>query len=244
MLAELLALVAPPRCPLCGRGCSVRARLCERCERRLALLRPRSAVIPAIDRSWSAAPYEGVARALVSALKFGRRTALARRAARAIAEGAPPELLAGVIVPVPAAPWRRRWRGFDPAEEIAVGLALETGLTVSRCLRRSQGRRQVGRPRAARLADPPRVRVRCEPPKHALLVDDVLTTGATLRACAAALRAGGAEGVLALTFARSGWARGLASRAGGRSMGPAAEERSERANRGQGTEHGDHRRAP
>jgi predicted amidophosphoribosyltransferase len=161
-------------------------------------------VIPAVDQAWSAAPYEGAARALVSSLKFGRRAPLARRAARAIAVGAPAELLSGVIVPVPAAPWRRRWRGFDPAEEIALGLAAETGLAVSRCLRRSQGPRQVGRPRAERLGDPPRVRVRRAPPGRALLVDDVLTTGATLGACAAALRAGGAERVAALTFARSG----------------------------------------
>jgi ComF family protein len=209
MLAELLGLVAPPRCALCGRSCSVRAQLCERCELQLSRLRPRPATIPAVDQAWSAAPYDGPARALVSALKFGRRTAVARRAARAIAEQAPPELLAGVIVPVPSAPWRRRWRGFDPAEEIAAGLAVETGLTVSSCLRRTQGRRQVGRPRVERLGDPPRVRATREPPKRALLVDDVLTTGATLGACAAALRAGGAEWVGALTFARSGYTAGV-----------------------------------
>jgi len=228
MLAELFGLVAPPRCALCGRGCSVRAQLCEPCESRLSRLRPRLAAIRAVDHAWSAAPYDGAARALVSALKFGRRVALARRAARAIATQAPPELLDGVIVPVPPAPWRRRWRGFDAAEEIAAWLAVETGLTVSRCLRRSEGRRQVGRPRAERLADPPRVRVMGEPPKRALLVDDVLTTGATLGACAAALRAGGAERIGALTFARSGSAVGVGGPArrayhGNRSRGKETE---------------------
>jgi ComF family protein len=219
MLAELLGLVAPPRCALCGRGCSARAQLCEPCDWRLSRLRPRVATIPGLDETWSAAPYEGAARALVSALKFGPRPALARHAARAIAMRAPPELLAGVIVPVPPAPWRRRWRGFDPAEEISSWLATQTGLVVSRCLHRSHGRRQVGRPRVERLADPPRVRVASEPPMHALLVDDVLTTGATLRACAAALRSGGAERVTGLTFARSGYTVGLAGRLSGRSMG-------------------------
>jgi ComF family protein len=209
MLAELLSLVAPPRCALCGRCSSARAQICERCELRLSRLQPRMAVVPGLDCAWSAAPYDGAARALVAALKFGRRPALAHQAARAIAECAPPELLVGVIVPVPPAPWRRRWRGFDPAEEIAAGLAAETGLTLSKCLRRSQGRRQVGRPRAERLGDPPRVRVMREPPNRALLVDDVLTTGATLGACAAALRAGGAERVAALTFARSGYTTGV-----------------------------------
>jgi predicted amidophosphoribosyltransferase len=62
----------------------------------------------------------------------------------------------------------------------------------------------VGRPRVERLGDPPRVRIACEAPKHALLIDDVLTTGATLGACASALRFGGAERVTGLTFARSG----------------------------------------
>ncbi len=127
---------------------------------------------------------------------------LARVAARELAQ-APPELLDGSLVPVPAAPLRGRWRGFDPAEEIACELARITGRPLEPCLRRSQGARQVGRSRSARLAAPPRVRVRGEAPPAAILVDDVLTTGATLTACARALRAGGSRRVVALTFARS-----------------------------------------
>jgi predicted amidophosphoribosyltransferase len=153
---------------------------------------------------WSAAPYEGLARDLVVALKFGARLGLASRAAAVIAEGVPPALLDGAIVPVPPSPARRRWRGFDAAEEIALALATKTGLTVDRCLRRTQGRRQVGRPRAERLEQPPEVRVAAKPPGRAILVDDVVTTGATLGACARALRAGGSERVVAITFARTG----------------------------------------
>ncbi len=204
MLAELLGLLVPPRCALCGRSCSSRVQLCAGCESRLARLHPRPAAIPGVDRAWSAAPYEGAARELVVALKFGARLGLARPAAAAIAARAPADLLAGEIVPVPPAPWRRRRRGFDAAEALAEALAVEAGLEVRRCLRRSQGRRQVGRPRAQRLADPPRIRVAGAPPKQAVLVDDVLTTGATLAACARALRAHGAIRVEALTFARSG----------------------------------------
>lgn len=203
MLAKLLGLLVPPRCALCGRGCSSGAQLCDVCESRVARLRPRAATIPGVDRAWSAAVYEGAARELVVALKFGARLGLARPAAVAIASGAPPGLLAGEIVPVPPAPWRRRRRGFDAAEALAAALAVESGLPVRRCLRRSQGRRQVGRPRAERLAHPPQVRVAGAPPKQAVLVDDVVTTGATLAACAAALRAHGAIRVDAVTFARS-----------------------------------------
>jgi ComF family protein len=204
MLSELLGLLVPPRCALCGRGCSARDQLCESCGSGLSRLRPRPTAIPGVDHAWSAAPYEGLARELVAALKFGARIGLARPAAEAIAAGAPSALLAGSIVPVPPDPWRRRRRGFDPADALGQALARQTGLPVSRCLRRSPGRRQVGRPRAQRLADPPQVRVRRVPPRRAVLIDDVLTTGATLAACARALRAHGAMRVDAVTFARSG----------------------------------------
>jgi ComF family protein len=204
MLAQLLGLVAPPRCAVCARECGLQQHLCERCESGLRGLAPRSTPVPGLDHAWSAAPYEGVARGLVVALKFQARLRLARRAAGVIAARAPVDLLQGVIVPVPPAPARRRKRGFDAAEEIAAALGLETGLPLGPCLGRSQGRRQVGRPRAERLASPPRVRLARPPPASVVLVDDVVTTGATLGACARALRAGGCGRVVALTFARSG----------------------------------------
>lgn len=204
MLAQLVALIAPPRCGLCRRACAASDSPCKRCESLLSARRPRTARIAYLDAAWSASTYEAVARDLVVALKFGARLGLASRAAAAIAEGAPPAFLDGAIVPVPAAPWRHRWRGFDPANAIARPLAAMTGLSLRPCLRRTQGRRQVGRPRAERLEQPPEVRVAAKVPERAILVDDVVTTGATLGACARALRAGGSERVVALTFARTG----------------------------------------
>jgi ComF family protein len=204
MLAELLGLVAPPRCSLCAAACGAREALCEACESRLEARRPRHASLRGLDQAWSASEYEGVARDLVVTLKFRGRLRLASRAAEAIVQRAPPELLTGIVVPVPAAPERRRQRGFDPAEAIAVGVAARSGLAVSRCLRRSPGRRQVGRPRSDRLSDPPAVRLRGRAPERAILIDDVVTTGATVGACAEALRDGGASRVVALTFARAG----------------------------------------
>jgi predicted amidophosphoribosyltransferase len=203
MLLELLGLVVPPRCALCGRECRLRAQLCSGCETDLGGLVPSSTPVPGLDAAWSAAPYDGVARDLVVALKFTARLPLARQAGAVIAERAPADLLEGVIVPVPAAPVRRRHRGFDTAEAIAAALGVETGLPLHRCLRRSQGRRQVGRPRSERLAYPPRVRLAATPPPVAVVVDDVVTTGATIRSCARALRSGGCGRVVALTFARS-----------------------------------------
>ena len=119
-----------------------------------------------------------------------------------IAVLAPPGALSGTLVPVPPAPLRLRWRGFDPAAEISLGLARRTGLPVSECLGRRGLRRQVGRPRSERVARPPRVEARFEVPASAVLVDDVLTTGATLASCAAALRRSGTGSGTAVTFAR------------------------------------------
>ena len=128
MLAELLGLVVPPRCALCGRECGLREQLCDGCESGLGGLAPCSTGVPGLDASWSAAPYEGIARDLVVALKFGARLPLARRAAAVIAERAPAGLLEGVIVPVPPAPARRRRRGFDAAERIAAALSKAPGV--------------------------------------------------------------------------------------------------------------------
>jgi predicted amidophosphoribosyltransferase len=126
--------------------------------------------------------------------------------AAAIAAGAPRDMLAGAtLVPVPAGRGRRRRRGFDHAELLARALARRTGLPLARVLRRRGApARQVGAGRRARLA-PGRHRVlsRGPAPGVALLVDDVHTTGATLAACARALRAAGAGEVRALCYART-----------------------------------------
>lgn len=203
MLEELLALVAPPGCGVCGDGCEVARRLCDRCDRALRAGAPVRSAVPGVEEAWSAAPYDGAARRLVGALKFRARVGLAGDAAGLIAARAPAHLLAGAIVPVPAAPSRRRRRGFDAAEAIANALARRCGLPVAPCLARAESARQVGRRRAERLADPPRVAALSPVPKEAVLVDDVMTTGATLGACAAALRGGGAIRVVAVTVAAS-----------------------------------------
>jgi len=166
-------------------------------------VRPTLDAVPGLDAMWCAARYEGVARELVAALKFRRRLPLARRAAEAIAGRAPADLLEGAIVPVPPSPWRLHVRGHDPAEEVAYALAGLTQLPFRPVLARRDGPRQVGRRRAARLSDPPEVRLTDRPPPRAVLVDDVMTTGATIAACARELRRGGASRVVAVTFARA-----------------------------------------
>jgi predicted amidophosphoribosyltransferase len=168
----------------------------------LAAARGGTTALPGIARVTWAASYSGVARDLVTALKFGGRLQLAAVAAEAIADLVDAAPLT-VIVPVPPAPSRHRRRGFDPAHLIATALADRLGLPLARPLRRADGPRQVGRPRSERLSAPPRVRAVSRQPGRVLLVDDVLTTGATLTACATALREAATGEFDAAVFARA-----------------------------------------
>ncbi len=203
LLQLVAAGLAPPLCAACGRGCRPEAIVCTRCARRLAAVQPLSgAGAPGLDRAWSSAPHEGVARDLVAALKFRRLLPVAELMADRIQWLAPGSLLSGAIVPVPTAPLRSALRGFDPAAEIALALAMRTGLPVSTCLRRHGAGRQVGKRRAQRIGHPPLFSTKGEVPRSVLLIDDVLTTGATLSACTQALRQAGALRVVGITFTR------------------------------------------
>jgi ComF family protein len=201
-LRSIATLVAPPLCAACAGPCSATEAICPACTARLAGARAGAAIVGGVGRVVWAAPYEGVARELVAALKFRARVGLAAVLAAALADAcAPPPHWE--LVAVPPAPARLRRRGFDPAELIAAALAARLGVPRSQCLRRADGPRQVGRSRNARRTSPPRVRAAGRVPSRALLVDDVLTTGATLGACAAALRTAGAVDVEAAVFARA-----------------------------------------
>lgn len=200
---QLLSVLVPSRCAACGRSCRPEGALCTRCSRRLAAAEPlRGAGPTGLDRAWSSAPHEGVARDLVVALKFRRLLSVAELIAERVQWLAPGDLLSGTIVPVPTAPLRAAMRGFDPASEIASALATRTGLPLDPCLSRRGGGRQVGRRRSQRIGHPPRIHARAKVPRSVLLIDDVLTTGATLSSCARALRSAGAIRVVAITFTR------------------------------------------
>jgi predicted amidophosphoribosyltransferase len=203
LLHVAAGLIAPPLCAACGRGCRAEAVICTRCSRSLAAARPLLAGGPqGIDRVWSSASHDGVARALVGALKFRRLLPVAELMADRMQWLAPDHLLGGAVVPVPAAPPRMRRRGFDPAGELAASLAARLDAGPAACLARRGSGHQVGRRRAERIGHPPRIEAVAEAPRSVLLVDDVLTTGATLTACAAALRGAGAKRIVALTFTR------------------------------------------
>lgn len=223
MLAELVALLAPPRCAAC-RGPAPRAAepLCPACRRALPWLaqplcprcalprhgrRPCPARTAAFDAAWAAVAYDGAARDALRALKFAGARPLATVMAAQIAAAAPPGLLpagGAVLVPVPAQPARRRARGYDQARLLARALAGRTELPLHDALVRRGAARQLGESASVRRA-PGRLNIgtRGPAPRTAILVDDVHTTGATLDACARALRAAGARRVVALTYART-----------------------------------------
>lgn len=203
LLHAVATAVVPPLCAACGRTCRPEATLCTRCSRRLAEADPlEGGGAPGLDRAWSSASHEGVARDLVTALKFRRLLPVADLIADRIQWLAPSTILSGTIVPVPTAPLRSALRGFDPAAEIAAALAQRTELPLSSCLIRRGGGRQVGKRRAERIGHPPLIQASGQVPRSVLLIDDVLTTGATLSACARPLRSSGAIRVTAITFTR------------------------------------------
>jgi predicted amidophosphoribosyltransferase len=126
--------------------------------------------------------------------------------AATIASHSPPGLLHGTLVPVPSHRARHRRAGVNQAWWLARELAHVAELPVADVLERTRGSRpQVGLPRRARLANArDSVRSRRTPPGGRLvIVDDVYTTGATLDACARALRARGAIEIAGVTFARA-----------------------------------------
>jgi ComF family protein len=112
-----------------------------------------------------------------------------------------------VIVPAPTATSRARHRGYDQAALIARSLATKTEVQYLPVLRRSGQHHQVGSNRAERLRQLQNAYRVIRPAnivgKHVLLIDDVLTTGATLEAAAKVLKAAGAKRVSGVVFARA-----------------------------------------
>jgi ComF family protein len=146
---------------------------------------------------------EGPLRHAVHRLKYGDRPQLTAHIVEATLLAR--RLAPGTLVPVPLHPARRRRRGYNQAELLVREIARRTSVPWRDALERagSQGP-QVGRGGAARrevMAGAFRWRVGPAPPASVVIVDDVLTTGATLLECARAARAAGVGRVETLAIA-------------------------------------------
>lgn len=203
-----LDLCAPCRTALPGidhpcRGCALplaapsESELCGRCLRRRGPLHEVRARCLYLDP----------ADLLVQDLKFAGQVAAARVMATLMLETLPDDLAEAALLPVPLHP-RRRWRrGFDQAQLIAGHLARATGrpLLAAAARRQRATAAQSGLDRRARRRNlAGAFGIRSAPlPAHLVLVDDVLTSGATLEALARACRSAGARRVDAWVFART-----------------------------------------
>jgi predicted amidophosphoribosyltransferase len=148
--------------------------------------------------------YRGEGRAVVAAVKFrGDRGPLGWVAGTALGElaAAGPDA-PSVVTWVPATAPHRRRRGVDGAELLARVIAAELDVPARRLLHRGPGPPQVGRSAAARRAGP-RLEARGPVGGLVLVVDDVVTTGATATAAAGVLRAAGASAVWFAAIART-----------------------------------------
>ncbi len=175
---------------------------------------PAGPVPPGLGALYAPFAYEGVVRELVARAKYrDRHAALGWLADEMVAElraaigstaMSVPSI--GAVTWAPTTPRRRRARGFDQAEVLAVRIGAAIGCPVRAELRRSSAGSQTGTDRATRVRGP-----RFVPARHAdatapgvvLLVDDVVTTGATMRAAAAALGGPAGRRVIGLCAART-----------------------------------------
>lgn len=200
-------VIAAPFCGTCGRpmiaGAHVGAAgpICALCRRGVYSFH--------LARSYAA--YDDALLRTITLLKHEAIRPLAGWLGERLAEVArcdPATLAADVVVPVPLHPERQRERGFNQAELLARAVATRLNLPIEpRAIERRKRRppklklSRHERWESARGAYAARTGTQFDK-RRVLLVDDVFTTGATLDACARALRAAGAEHVTALTVAR------------------------------------------
>jgi ComF family protein len=204
VIQKMARLLVPPACVGCRCPIDSDRSVCDECLSELDASGPiEGPPVPGIDAVVSVTPHAGVGRAILGAYKFRGLFGLGDFIAARMSEAAPVAGEAGCVVPVPAASIRRRLRGFDTADELSGKVAdwVDWSCNADGLERIGLGR-QRGRGRGSRLADPPKVESRAAHSGTVLLVDDVLTTGATLGVCSRVLRESGAKRVLAVTFTR------------------------------------------
>lgn len=222
-LRPVLDFMLPPRCPGCAAVVEDDHRFCAACWMQLTFLTASGCVHcsrpldvaddlscanclaqkPDYDAVIAAVAYGDIAKRVVLRLKHARRPGLARTIAAVLADRLPD---GAMLIPVPLHRWRIWQRGFNQSVAIAKALAdrrtIPYAVTTLRRKRATPMLRGLGpnqRKRAVRGAFDVVGRLDGQ---HILLVDDVLTTGATANACARALKKAGAARVTLICWAR------------------------------------------
>jgi ComF family protein len=193
-------------CPTCGRPCTRTAETCGQCDTAFHLSRARALglYVPPFDQ-------------LVQAFKYSGKTKVGELLGRALASLVQQDEVlsaADVVCPIPLHPARLRERGFNQSLLLAAAISMSSGIPLADCLTRpkntpTQTRKTKPEDRQKNLAGAFRLRFDARVGgKKVLLVDDVMTTGATLDQAARELLKGGAASVLGVVVA--------AAHAGGR----------------------------
>jgi len=207
----LVDLVYPPRCPLCGAFSDDKSP-CEPCKSSLHKL-DADADLPHVktryvDRCISSFAYEGVLRIALQDFKYAKRLDQVSYFGKELAHRLSDFESFDIIVPVPMRAKKLKARGFNQAALLAKQVSKGSGCGVlyGAIKRVRDDEAQVGLERRARLENVKgSFEIGGTIPKDAkiLLIDDVLTTGATINECARVLKSAGASKVFAATVARA-----------------------------------------
>ena len=231
LLRDVLDFCYPGLCATCRAGCEAGEMLCEACDARLTKLESaavcglcgmpvaeqgapcpycRGAGVAHYDRVVRLGVFDEPLKGLIHQMKYHGRWGIAERLAERLVEQQRVKELLGeaeVLVAVPLHPLRQFWRGFNQAEVIARGLHWAGRIAIARPLRRvrhtptqthlhSRAHRFENLKDAFSLVDAESVRE-----KRVVMVDDVMTTGATLQTVARALKPAEPRSLAALVIA-------------------------------------------